>query len=87
MKGVKKPTLCGLKRENQAMMFWYLLRVCPAFAAVWLNAPAFVGVPTLGCEWLAHCCASSASKSMMSSIMVSVFTPSLPICTVGPIIC
>ncbi|EHA0674962.1 hypothetical protein JHU74_000701, partial [Salmonella enterica] len=52
MKGVKKPALCGLKRENQAMMFWYLLRVCPAFAAVWLNAPAFVGVPTLGCEWL-----------------------------------
>lgn len=65
--------------HRQAIIFWYLLRICPAFVAVCTNASALVGVPTVGCEWFAHCCASSASKSMVSSIMVRALMLSLPI--------
>ena len=85
--GYKKARIMRACGHGQAIIFWYLLRVCPAFVAVCTNASTLVGVPTVGCEWFAHCCASSASISMVSSIMVRALILSLPIWTVGPITC
>ena len=81
--GYEKARIMRAYCHGQAIIFWYLLRVCPAFVAVCTNASALVGVPTVGCEWFAHCCASSASKSMVSSIMVRALILSLPIWTVA----
>lgn len=77
--GYKKARIMRACCHSQAIKSWYLFRVFPAFVAVCVNAAALVGVPTVGCEWFAHCCANSASKSMVSSIMVRALILSLPI--------
>ncbi|SFE14897.1 hypothetical protein SAMN03159428_01834 [Kosakonia radicincitans] len=61
VRGTKKPAGRGLSGGDQAMMPWYLLRVCPALPAVCVKALALVGVPVSGWVWLAHCCASCSS--------------------------